>query len=106
MAVFQLYLRGFKGLFKSLTVNLVDLEGTLKPSRLTPGLDPSRLHVQVGEDDHDSLRPSGSGRGGGTGSAEAAPGHLGCNIGALKMTYIILGVPYYVYSIIYPKTLF
>ena len=28
------------------------------------------------------------------------------NIGALRITYTILGVPYYSYSIIYPETLF
>ena len=31
---------------------------------------------------------------------------LGVNIGASIITYIILGVPYYNYSILGPKTLF
>ena len=33
-------------------------------------------------------------------------GYQEINIGALVITYIIFGVPCYIYGVIYPKTLF
>ena len=74
--------------FKPRRKPTLDLRRNLKPLSLTPRDWTPPLAWQVGEDDHDSLWPSRSDRGGGAGSAEAAPGHLG-----LRATQLFFCLP-------------